>query len=89
MANGRMANGRMNGHDRYKPSSYSKGGRRAEGRIQLSKEMLEVFAAVEGRDEEPGGGFVFGVELVRAAALQVAHEVGDGVGGVEDPVAVV
>ena len=53
--------------------------------------MVDVFAAVDGRDEEPGRGFVFDVEVVRVAALHVAHEVRDGVGGggLEDPVAMV
>ena len=58
---------------------------------EVGREMVDVFAAVEGRDEEPGGGFVFDVEVVRVTALHVAHEVRDGVGGAgfEDPMAMV
>ena len=53
--------------------------------------MVDVFDAKEGRDHHPGRIPILDVEIVRIAALHVAHDVGDGVwsAGLEDPMAMV
>ena len=53
--------------------------------------MVDVFDAKEGSDHHPGGIPVLDVEIMRIAALHVAHDVGDGIGsaGFKDPMAMV
>ena len=53
--------------------------------------MVDVFDAKERRDHHPGRIPILDIEIVRIAALHVAHDVGDGIGsaGFEDPMAMV
>ena len=53
--------------------------------------MVDVFDAKEWRDHHPGRIPIFDVEIVRIAALHIAHHVGDGIrrAGLEDPMAMV
>ena len=53
--------------------------------------MVDVFYAKEGRDHDPGRIPILNVEIVRVAALHVAHHVGNGSrrAGLENPMAVV
>ena len=53
--------------------------------------MVNIFDAKEGGDHHPGRIAILDVEIVRIAALHVAHDVGDGIGsaGFEDPMAMV
>ena len=53
--------------------------------------MVDVFDAKEGRDHDPGRIPILDVEIVRVAALHVAHHVGNGSrrAGLENPMAMV
>ena len=53
--------------------------------------MVDIFDAKQRRDHHPGRLTILDVEVVRIAALHVAHDVGDGVRrtGFKDPMAVV
>ena len=53
--------------------------------------MVDVFDAKQRRDHHPGRIPILDVEIVRIAALHVAHDVRNRIGsaGFEDPVAVV
>ena len=53
--------------------------------------MVDIFDAKEGSDHHPGRISIFNVEIVRIAALHVAHDVGDRVRrtALEDPMAMV
>ena len=53
--------------------------------------MVDVFDTKQGRDHHPGRLPILNVEIVRIAALHVAHDVGDGIRrtGLKDPMAVV
>ena len=53
--------------------------------------MVDVFDAKEGRDHHPGRIPILGVEIVRVAALHIAHHIGNGSrgAGLEDPMAMV
>ena len=53
--------------------------------------MVDVFDAKEGRDHDPQRMPILDIEIVRIAALHIAHHVGNGSrrAGFEDPVAVV
>ena len=53
--------------------------------------MVDIFDAKQGRDHHPGRFPVFDVEIMRIAALHVAHDVGNGVrrGGFKYPMAVI
>ena len=53
--------------------------------------MVDVFDAKEGSNHHPGCLPILDVQIVRIAALHVAHNIGDGIGraGLEDPMAVV
>ena len=51
--------------------------------------MVDVFDAKEGRDHHPGRIAILDVEIVRIAALHIAHHVGNGSrrAGLENPMA--
>ena len=53
--------------------------------------MVDIFDAKQGRDHHPGRLAILDVEIVRLAALHVAHDVGNGIRrtGFKDPMAVV
>ena len=53
--------------------------------------MVDVFDAKQRRDHHPGRIPILDVEIVRIAALHIAHHVGDGIrrAGFEDPMAMV
>ena len=53
--------------------------------------MVDVFDAKQGRDHHPGRIAILDVEIVRIAALHIAHHVGDGIrrAGFKDPMAMV
>ena len=53
--------------------------------------MVNIFDAKQGRDHHPGRLPVLDVEIVRIAALHVAHDVGNGIRrtGFKNPMAVV
>ena len=53
--------------------------------------MVDIFDAKQGRDHHPRRLPILDVEIMRIAALHVAHDVGDGVrsAGLKDPMAVV
>ena len=53
--------------------------------------MVDVFDAKEGSDHDPGRIPILDVQIMRIAALHVAHDVGDGIRrtGFEDPMAMV
>ena len=53
--------------------------------------MVDIFDAKEGSDHHPGRIAILDVEIVRIAALHVAHDIGDGIrrAGFEDPMAMV
>ena len=53
--------------------------------------MVDVFDAKEGRDHHPGRIPILDVEIMRIAALHVAHDIGNRIGsaGFEDPMAMV
>ncbi len=53
--------------------------------------MVDVFDAKQGCDHHPGRLPILDVEIVRIAALHVAHHIGNGIGraGFEDPMAMV
>ena len=53
--------------------------------------MVDIFDAKQGSDHHPGRIPILDVEIMRIAALHVAHDVGDGIGsaGFEDPMAMV
>ena len=53
--------------------------------------MVDIFDAKQRRDHHPRRLPILDVEIMRIAALHVAHDVGDGVrrGGFKDPMAVI
>ena len=53
--------------------------------------MVDIFDAKQGRDHHPGRLPILDVEIVRIAALHIAHDVGNGIRctGFKDPMAVV
>ena len=53
--------------------------------------MVDIFDAKEGCDHDPGRIAILNVEIVRIAALHVAHDVRDGIRrtGFKDPMPVV
>ena len=53
--------------------------------------MVDIFDAKQGRDHHPRRLPIFDVEVVRIAALHVAHDIGNGIRrtGFKDPMAVV
>ena len=53
--------------------------------------MVDIFDAKQGRDHHPGRLTILDVEIMRIAALHVAHDVGNGIRrtGFKDPMAVV
>ena len=53
--------------------------------------MVDIFDAKQGRDHHPGRLTILDVEIMRIAALHVAHGVGDGIRrtGLKDPMAVI
>ena len=53
--------------------------------------MVDIFDAKQGRDHHPGRLPIFDVEIMRIAALHIAHDVGDGVrrSGFKYPMAVI
>ena len=53
--------------------------------------MVDIFDAKKGRDHHPGRIPILDVEIVRIAALHIAHHVGNGSrrAGLEDPMAMV
>ena len=53
--------------------------------------MVNIFDTKEGSDHDPGGIPILDVEIMRIAALHVAHHVGDGIRrtGFKDPMPVV
>ena len=53
--------------------------------------MVDVLDAKEWRDHHPGRVAILDVQIVRIAALHVAHDIGDGIrrAGLEDPMAMV
>ena len=53
--------------------------------------MVDIFDAKQRRDHHPGCFPIFDVEIVRIAALHVAHDVGNGIrsAGFKNPMAVV
>ena len=53
--------------------------------------MVDIFDAKQGSDHHPGRIPILDVEIMRIAALHVAHDVGDGVrsAGLEDPMPMV
>ena len=53
--------------------------------------MVDVFDAKEGRDHHPGRIPILDVEIMRIAALHIAHHVGNGSrrAGLENPMAMV